>query len=77
MIGVIHELDVSIVVTYAGGSFQTTCHWRKSSGMDWDSVAGMDEPRLAKASVWLFLVLGICTKLNSSKVDCKVFTCSR
>ena len=50
MIGVIHESDVSMVVTSAGGSFYTVGHWRYSNGMDWDSVVRVDEPRLAKAS---------------------------
>ena len=57
--GVIHESDVSIVVTSVGGSFHTVGHWRKRSGIDCDSVAGIEEPRLASASAWLLLSLGI------------------
>ena len=57
--GVIHESDVSMVVTSVGGSFYTAGHWRKKSGIDYDSVVGMKEPRLASASAWLLLSLGI------------------
>ena len=68
---------MSMVITFVGGSFHTTGHWRKKSGSDCDSVVGMEEPRLDSAFAWLLSSLGIRAMLNSSKVDYKVFTCSR
>lgn len=58
MIGVIQELDASIMVTSAGGSFHTTGHWSYSRGMVCDAVMGTDEPRLTKALSWLFSCVG-------------------
>ena len=75
--GVIHESDVSMVVTSLGGSFHTASQWIKRSGIDCDSVIGMEEPRLASVSTWLLSSLGIWEMLNSLKVNYKVFTCSR
>ena len=48
--GVIHESNASIVVISAGGSFHTAGHCKYGSGIVCDSVAGMEEPRLARAS---------------------------
>jgi len=53
---VMYESDVSMVVTSVGKSFHTASNWRKRSGIDCDSVIGMEEPRLTSVSVWLFFI---------------------